>query len=166
MTQSMSGNNADWGDMVLPGVYMIQRTAKSALTTETVQADGTVNLELVHLEIEEAEKHIELLDKSNREIALYLKEKREGSCDGEGDAGVTSMAALADGGVEEEEDDAVFREALEENVLVIARKKREVELLRALLGGQRCGCSHAHAHPHAPPPPPAVEPNAETRITL
>ncbi|CAG9576848.1 conserved hypothetical protein [Leishmania major strain Friedlin] len=160
----MSQSNHDWGDMVLPGVYMIHRSTGSRMTSGTVPPDRAVNLELVHLEIEETEDYIELLQKSNNEIAAYLKEQRE-SRSAEEEGGVAaSMIELSDGGVEEEDDDAVFREALEENGLVIARKKRELEQLRALISGQRCGCSCAHTQHHDPQPIGA--PRNETRIIL
>ncbi|CAC9500772.1 conserved hypothetical protein [Leishmania infantum JPCM5] len=160
----MSQSNDDWGDMVLPGVYMIQRSTGSGMTSGTVPPDKAVNLELIHLEIEETEEYIELLQRSNNEIAAYLKDQRESRfAEEEGGVG-TSMIELSDGGLEEEDDDAVFREALEENALVIARKKKELEQLRALISEQRCGCSCAHTQHHNPQP--IAAPRNETRIIL
>ncbi|GET89889.1 hypothetical protein, conserved [Leishmania tarentolae] len=160
----MSQDNDDWGDMVLPGVYMIQRSICSGTITGPVTPEKMVNLELVHLEINETEKYIELLQKSNNEIAAYLKERRESRSAEEEGGGAASMMELSDGGVEEEDDDVVFREALEENALVIARKKRELEQLRTLISGQRCGCLCAHTQHYDPQPIAGLR--NETRITL
>ncbi|CAJ1029359.1 hypothetical protein Q4I30_005178 [Leishmania utingensis] len=159
----MSQGNEDWGDMVLPGVYMIQRSTGAGMTSGTVRPDKTVNLELVHLQIDETKKYVELLEKSNKDIATYLKEQRESRSTEEGGGGAGSMIALS-GDMEEEDNDSVFREALEENELVIARKKRELEQLRALIGGQRCGCSCTHTQHHDPQS--ITAPSSETRISL
>lgn len=167
----MSHSTEDWGDMVLPGVYMIQRTPNANTLSTIVQSDGTLNLELLHLEIDEVEKHIEMLRKSNVEIAAYLKDKRENAVEEDNDGGgMSSMVAHSSGETETEDDDAVFREALEENVLVIAKKEHELALLKELIKGQRCGCCSSHAHhestPTIDPPPPELAPARETRITL
>ncbi|KAG5501585.1 hypothetical protein JKF63_03415 [Porcisia hertigi] len=161
----MREGNDHWGEMIFPGVYMIQRSTGTPMTSGTAQPDNPVNLELVHLEIDETEKYIELLKKSNHEIAAYLMEQKERrSTEEEGGGAAASMIALSDGGVEEEDDEAVFREALEENVLVIARKKRELAQLRALIEGQRCGCSCAHSK--SVDPQSIAAPNDESRIAL
>ncbi|KAG5476002.1 hypothetical protein CUR178_03717 [Leishmania enriettii] len=161
---AMSQGNDDWGDMVLPGVYMIRRCSGTGTTGGMVQSGKTANLELVHLEIDEMEKHIELLQKSNREIAAYLKEKQESRSAQEEGEGSGSMVALSDGGVGEEGDDEAFREAMEENILVVARKKKELEHLRALIGGQRCGCLCTHTQDQDPQSTAALSDQA--RITL
>lgn len=160
----MSGSDGGWGDMIIPGVYMIQRTPKANILSTIVQPDGTLNLELLHLEIDELQRHIELLRKSNVEIAAYLKEKRENGEEDEEGGGMSTTVALSSGATEEEDDDAVFLEALEENVLVITNKERELEQLRELIKGQRCGCGGAHSHQHGAEPDQAAP--SPTGITL
>jgi hypothetical protein len=150
--------------MVIPGVYMIQRAPSASSLSSIVQSDGTINLELLHLEVDEMEKHIELLRKSNIEIAAYLRDKRKNGEEDEEGGGVGSMVALSNGTTEGEDDDAVFREALEENVLVIAKKERDLAQLKELIKGQRCGCCSAHSHPDAPQAEPS--PPRQTRVTL
>lgn len=160
----MTQANEEWGDMVIPGVYMIQRAPTTSSLSTVIQTDGSINLELLHLEIDELEKHIELLRKSNIEIAAYLREKRENGEEDEEGGGMSSMAACASGAVEMEDDDAVFREALEENVLVIAKKEMDLAQLRELVKGQRCGCGSAHSHQNAVQTNPV--PQKPTTITL
>lgn len=168
----MSQVSEDWGSMVIPGVYMIQRAPSASSLSTIMQPDGTLNLELLHLEIDEMEKHIELLRKSNIEIAAYLRETRENGEEAEEGGGMASMVACSSGAVESEDDDAVFREALDENVLVIAKKEMELEQLKALIAGQRCGCCSGHSHKPVdepavrPTPVSAPAPERETRITL
>ncbi|KAG5475469.1 hypothetical protein LSCM1_03589 [Leishmania martiniquensis] len=140
----MSRGDDEWGDMVLPGVYMIRRCSSTGVTSGAVQPDKMVNLELLHLEIEDMERHIELLQKSNREIVAYLKEKGESRSAQEEGGGSGSLIEFSNGGLAEEDEDEVFLEAMEENTLVIERKKKELESLRMLIGGQRCGCSSTH----------------------
>lgn len=150
----MSAQSSDWGDMVLPGVYMIRRGVHTSRLQQILSSDGHLNLELVHLEVEELTRDIERLTRSNEEIVYYLSHKEEykggdTSEDASQDCSMAAMLATSAGETVEEDDDEVFRDAIQENESVIKRKEAELALLYKLIANQKCGC---HAHKSADPP--------------
>ncbi|EPY28440.1 hypothetical protein STCU_02603 [Strigomonas culicis] len=168
--------SSEWGAMVFPGVYMIQKAKTSDALDEIVKDDGSLNYELIYLEIEELSVHIEKLKASNIEIEKYIsqqgnvlhsREDEEENCMSglahEGHMDGSSTYDDSDHSDDEEresnadedkkeEDLEIFREALLENENTIYRKEKELELLMKLVKDQKCGCSfHAHGQ-HATHP--------------
>lgn len=142
----MSAQGEDWGDMVMPGVHMIRRTMTVSQTQKILNPDGKLNLQLIHLKMEELARDIKRLTKSNVEIVYYLSHKDEykdsGADDDDGgDCSMAAMMATTNDKIEEEDDDEIFIEALQENESVIKGKEAELELLGALIDSQKCGCS-------------------------
>lgn len=138
--------DTDWGDMVAPGVYIIQRSQKNADLSSIVERSGSVNLELVHLEIEEVQRHIDMLQKNNIEMAELIKELRSSSIatDNQDSGKSNKKAALCNGEIADEGDEELLLDAIAENKDVIALKQRELDHLNKLIKGQRCGCSCSH----------------------
>lgn len=77
----MSNNRSDWGEMVMPGVFMIQRQVRDVSyinsgsgsgRPEPVKDEDKIDYEALYMEIETIQNFIERLEHSNREIEKYL----------------------------------------------------------------------------------------------
>lgn len=131
----------EWGEMMMPGVYMIRRHV--GITEPGVDAganDPLLRPDTVHNDIKEVEKLIKKLKESNEEITKYLEEEMsKGVSSGDSKNTTSSERHLAtvDGEVCDELEE--FRAAMAENEQIISRKEEELTYLRKLLDLQRCG---------------------------
>lgn len=185
--------SSEWGTMVQPGVYMIQKSNTSDDLAKIVKEDGSLNYELIYLEIEELSTHIEKLKASNIEIEKYIAQQGNASAHGGEDEDENCMSGMANQGHTDhipandnnddsnsneeegnekdsnseavpEEDLEIFREALLENENVIFRMQKELELLTKLVKDQKCGCSF-HTHGQHSCAHPATEETASITAT-
>ncbi|ORC87136.1 uncharacterized protein TM35_000231070 [Trypanosoma theileri] len=129
----------DWGEMVLPGVYMLRRT--TAVEKKLVGADaGNVQIEIILHDIEVMQNHINKLKETNDEIREYIKNK--------GSLGISERPPSPSGHDVEVCDPTdnitVFKDALVENEIIISSKERELEELKRLIQPNRCAC-HYHS---------------------
>ncbi|KEG10405.1 hypothetical protein DQ04_03751080 [Trypanosoma grayi] len=128
----------DWGEMVLPGVFMLRRKTAPLEKRIVGLSAGSTQFEILLHEIEVIETHIDKLKKSNAEIREYLKEaecRKENlaiSCTSGGDISVC----------EPENDDGVFEDAIAENEALISCKEKELAELSRLIQSNRCACSY------------------------
>lgn len=122
--------DVEWGKMVMPGVYMIQRGTLIGDKLHGTQENYLSQPDLIHHDIKELDILISKLKNSNKEIENYLvdpnRQKKK-----------TQEIITVDGEICDE--DEIFRQALLENKRIIQEKEREVERLRSLINLQGCG---------------------------
>lgn len=127
-------SNDNWGEMVIPGVFMIQRN--KIVPTEpslTKEANPYTNPELIHGEIKELEALVRKLKESNTEIMNYLADQSR-------DRG-TDERRLVDVDGQACDEDEEFRAAMIENEHIIREKEVEIKRLEKLIELQHCGKS-------------------------
>ncbi|RHW74038.1 uncharacterized protein TEOVI_000682700 [Trypanosoma equiperdum] len=132
----MSGDGSDgWGEMVLPGVFMLRRSAALPRKLIGPVSDGD-KMEIIAYKIEEIEKYIQKLKESNANINEFLNDEGRNSGTRHQTLSSNDISTLnADG------DDRVLLEALAENAALISSKTRELEELKALLQNNCCACA-------------------------
>ncbi|KAG8342968.1 hypothetical protein TRVL_06201 [Trypanosoma vivax] len=146
--------SSDWGEMVLPGVFMRKRVAPIA--GKLINASLEDKVEFVLSRIEETEAHIKKLRESNAFIRDYISENRFVKNDDpcfDHDALVCSLG----------NDYNVLMEALAENEALISIKEKDVKDLKRLLQANHCSCAN-RLH-NAPVPSGTVLGNAENNET-
>ncbi|CCW70455.1 unnamed protein product [Phytomonas sp. Hart1] len=133
----MSAKEDEWGDMIMPGVYMISRSNKTISSSLQLSSntDGVSDFEYLHNDIEKMQFDITQLVDSNKEIQSYLN--NIGS-----DKDISSYSEDEPKFTCHEDDINIFINALKENDLIIKRKQRELIHLKEILNGLRCGCAH------------------------
>ncbi|KAH9588981.1 hypothetical protein LSM04_008499 [Trypanosoma melophagium] len=127
----------DWGEMVLPGVYMLHR--KTALEKKLVGPNaGNVQIEVILHEIEVMQNHINKLKQSNDEIREYIKKKESLRISEKIPSPTGDDREVCDS----TDNITVFMDALLENEIVISSKERELEELKRLIHPNRCACRY------------------------
>ncbi|EKF26596.1 hypothetical protein MOQ_009705 [Trypanosoma cruzi marinkellei] len=129
----------DWGEMVLPGVYMLRGSTASSRGKIFGLDASKPQLELILNEIDVMERHVKKLKESNGEIKEYLKNRGDSIMESTNTI-PTSGAVIAVSDTEDIND--VLAEALVENEAIISRKERELNELRQLIQSNRCACSY------------------------
>lgn len=122
-----------WGEMVIPGVYMIKRQRVFTEISGDSDDKAYTNPELLHHDLKELEKLVQKLKESNCEIAAYLSDpNREREDEGR------RLASLSGEACDEDEE---FRAAIAENEQIIREKEKEIKRLQALISLQHCGAN-------------------------
>ncbi|RNE98775.1 uncharacterized protein Tco025E_09167 [Trypanosoma conorhini] len=128
----------DWGEMVLPGVYMLRGcTAPSQGRLVGVDASRP-QLEFILEAIEVMERHTSKLKESNEEIRRYLRNPDSVMESTNALSTSTSEVAVC----EAEDVNSILAAALQENEALISRKERELNELKQLVQNNRCACSY------------------------
>ncbi|PWU99544.1 hypothetical protein C4B63_9g200 [Trypanosoma cruzi] len=129
----------EWGEMVLPGVYMLRGSTTSS-RGRTFDLDASkLQLELILNEIEVMERHMKKLKESNNEIKEYLKNRGDSIMESTNTISTSgAVAAVSD----TEDINDVLAEALVENETIISRKEMELNELKQLIQSNRCACSY------------------------
>ncbi|CCW63610.1 unnamed protein product [Phytomonas sp. EM1] len=121
----------------MPGVYMISRTSQNIRNylKPSSSHDRVIDFEQLHKDVEKLQLDIEQLVNSNKEILTYINTIG-------GDKDVLSCIEGEPSYTCPEDDVDIFIDALKENDLVIRKKQRELDHLRKIMNGLRCGCAH------------------------
>ncbi|EAN91645.1 hypothetical protein C3747_88g195 [Trypanosoma cruzi] len=129
----------DWGEMVLPGVYMLRGSTTSS-RGRTFDLDASkLQLELILNEIEVMERHVKKLKESNSEIKEYLKNHGDSIMESTNTISTSGAVAAV---IDTEDINDVLAEALVENETIISRKEMELNELKQLIQSNRCACSY------------------------
>lgn len=125
-------SDGEWGKMVLPGVYMIQRGSLLTHQLEGNKENYLPHPDLIHHDIKELESLVSKLKNSSKEIEDYLSDLHREKTEGQ------KMVTVNDDMCDEDEE---FREALMENKRIIEEKEGELQRLHNLIDFQACGKS-------------------------
>lgn len=155
-----TGRQADWGDEVMPNVFMIRRTGSAAnaatktglgILANTLANDGsTIDYHKVHDRIKDRKSLVRKLKESNEYMIEYLaKEKRrrarrlrqleqEKSSDGmpADDKEEEDEADLPP--ITPEEDDGIIESSILENELIIKDANNEIKILMEMVAVHHC----------------------------
>eukprot|EP00796_Vickermania_ingenoplastis_P001914 gene1914-1159_t len=126
-------SNDNWGEMVMPGVFMIRgNIVSNDPLSRTTESTAYSHPELIHHDIKQLEAIVTKLKESNLEIASYLSDSTR-------EKGQNDDRRLASTSGEVCDSDEEFREAMKENEHVIREKENEIKRLHELIQVQHCG---------------------------
>nr|CCC89544.1 conserved hypothetical protein [Trypanosoma congolense IL3000] len=135
--RAMSATRNDgWGEMVLPGVFMLRGKTSTSRLADYDPYSGEVDI-ILH-RIEQLEKYIEKINQSNALIGEYLREENCGTTDTQ-----SVLSGMEVGTLDGDNDDSVFLEALAENNAILSMKMRELNELKSMVQSSHC-LSHYH----------------------
>lgn len=114
---------SEWGEMVQPGIYMLQRSNLSDSKNPSEHGD---DLNLLHHRIKEMQSIVTKLKESNVEIQQFMDQNDAGR------GNIVSQQGVCD---EHEE----LRSAILENDRIIYEKEQQLERLQSQVERQHCG---------------------------